>query len=73
MLVAQGYSDLVIPFGINKYVIDHLPPEAMDRVGLKLYRGGHMFYTRPESRAAFTEDAKAFFSTTASATPPRSD
>ncbi|PZM12536.1 carboxypeptidase [Rhizobium tubonense] len=68
MLVAQGYSDLVIPYGINKYVIEHLPPEAAGRVDLKLYRGGHMFYTRPASRAQFSADAKAFF-----AAPVRSE
>ncbi|AYG60646.1 S10 family peptidase [Rhizobium jaguaris] len=61
LLVAQGYSDLVVPFGVNKYVLDHLPPAFADRVALKLYRGGHMFYTRPTSREQFTADAKAFF------------
>ena len=61
LLIAQGYSDLVIPYGINKYIIEHLPPEASGRVGLKLYHGGHMFYTRPPSRAQFAADAKAFF------------
>jgi carboxypeptidase C (cathepsin A) len=61
LLIAQGYSDLVIPYDINKYIIEHLPPEASDRVGLKLYHGGHMFYTRPPSRAQFAADAKVFF------------
>jgi len=61
LLVAQGYSDLVIPYGTNKYILDHMPPAVHDRVGLKLYRGGHMFYTRPDSRAAFSADARAFF------------
>ncbi|MFS8115720.1 carboxypeptidase [Rhizobium jaguaris] len=61
LLVAQGYSDLVVPFGVNKYVLDHLPPAFADRVALKLYRGGHMFYTRPTSREQFSADAKAFF------------
>jgi hypothetical protein len=28
---------------------------------MKLYRGGHMFYTRPASREQFTSDAKAFY------------
>jgi len=60
-IIAQGYSDLVTPYGIAKYVIGHLPPElASSRVQLKLYRGGHMLYTSPASRSEFTEDAKAF-------------
>ena len=71
LLVAQGYSDLVIPYGINKYVVDHLPPSVSDRVGMKLYRGGHMFYTRDNSRAAFTADARAFFA--GGALAPRSE
>jgi hypothetical protein len=29
---------------------------------LKLYRGGHMFYTRPSSRHDLTADARVFFS-----------
>ncbi|WFU01272.1 carboxypeptidase [Rhizobium sp. CB3171] len=70
LLVAQGYSDLIVPFGVNKYVLDHLPPAFADRVALKLYRGGHMFYTRPTSREQFTADAKAFFTTQPATIPP---
>ncbi|TIX91597.1 carboxypeptidase [Rhizobium sp. P44RR-XXIV] len=69
LMIGQGYSDLVIPFGVNKYVLDHMPPSLADRVALKLYRGGHMFYTRPASREQFTGDAKAFFATQAQAQP----
>ncbi|MFK0161730.1 S10 family peptidase [Rhizobium sp. NPDC090279] len=61
VMIGQGYSDLVIPFGVNKYVLDHMPPAFADRVALKLYRGGHMFYTRPTSREQFTTDARAFY------------
>lgn len=61
LLVGQGYSDLVIPFGVNKYVLDHMPSTFADRVALKLYRGGHMFYTRPASREQFTADARVFY------------
>ncbi|MBB3610911.1 carboxypeptidase [Rhizobium sp. BK602] len=70
LLVAQGYSDIVTPFGVNKYVLDHMPAAFADRVALKLYRGGHMFYTRPASRAAFTSDAKTFFTTRPQAAAP---
>ncbi len=70
LMVGQGYSDLVIPFGVNKYVLDHMPPAFADRVALKLYRGGHMFYTRPASRDRFTTDAKAFYAGQAQVPPP---
>ncbi|MBB4235154.1 S10 family peptidase [Rhizobium esperanzae] len=64
LLIAHGYSDLVTPYGVSRYVVDHLPPSlAAGRVGLKLYRGGHMFYTNADQRAAFTADAKAFYAT----------
>lgn len=60
LLVAHGYSDLVTPYGTSRYVLDHLPPSnGPDRAALRLYRGGHMFYTEARSRRAFTADAKA--------------
>ncbi|PDT15596.1 carboxypeptidase [Rhizobium sp. J15] len=62
LLIAHGYSDVVTPYGVSRYVVDHLPPSlAGGRVGLELYRGGHMFYTKADQRAAFTADAKAFY------------
>jgi carboxypeptidase C (cathepsin A) len=62
LLVAHGYSDMVTPFGMSRYVLDHLPPMAdPSRVQLKLYRGGHMLYLDPASRHAFSTDAKAFY------------
>jgi len=62
LMVANGYTDLVVPYAVSRYVLDHIPPiGAPGRLALKLYRGGHMFYTNTASRAAFTADAKAFY------------
>lgn len=62
LMVAHGYSDPITPYGMSRYVLDHLPPAlAEDRTALKLYRGGHMFYSDPASRRAFAEDAAAFY------------
>ncbi|OWV68918.1 carboxypeptidase [Rhizobium sp. R339] len=70
LLIAHGYSDVVTPYSVSRYVVDHLPPSlAGGRVGLKLYRGGHMFYTKADQRAAFTADAKAFYATRPLAQP----
>ncbi|GAC1044215.1 S10 family peptidase [Rhizobium sp. No.120] len=69
VMIGQGYSDLVIPFGVNKYVLDHMPSDFANRVAMKLYRGGHMFYTRPTSREQFTGDAKAFYAGQLKAVP----
>jgi carboxypeptidase C (cathepsin A) len=62
LFIAHGYSDMVTPYAMTRYVLDHLPPVAPpDRVTLKLYRGGHMLYLDPASRQAFTQDAAAFY------------
>lgn len=62
LMVAHGYSDILTPYGMSRYVLDHLPPElARDRTSLKLYRGGHMFYTRDEDRRKIFEDARSFY------------
>ncbi|TCU18133.1 S10 family peptidase [Rhizobium sullae] len=62
LLIAHGYSDIVTPYGVSRYVVDHLPESlTRGRVSLDVYRGGHMFYTNVEARAAFTADAKAFY------------
>jgi carboxypeptidase C (cathepsin A) len=43
-------------------VLDHLPSSiAEERAELRLYRGGHMFYTDPQSRKAFTADARTMY------------
>jgi carboxypeptidase C (cathepsin A) len=62
VLVAHGYSDMATPYAVSRYVLDHLPPIGEgERAMLKLYRGGHMFYIDPQSRQAFTEDARAMY------------
>jgi len=62
LLVAHGRTDLVTPYGVSRYVLDHLPEiGAPDRVQLKLYRGGHMFYFNPDSRRAFAQEARSFY------------
>jgi carboxypeptidase C (cathepsin A) len=62
LLIAHGYSDMVTPYAVSQYVLDHLPPIGdPGRAQLRTYRGGHMFYIDAESRRAFTADAKAFY------------
>ena len=62
LLIAHGYSDMVTPYAATRYVLDHLPQMGdPTRAQLKLYRGGHMLYLDPQSRRAFTVDAKAFY------------
>jgi hypothetical protein len=45
LLVRTGRTDLVTPYGVSRYVLDHIPDiGGPGRAELKLYRGGHMFY-----------------------------
>ena len=62
LLIAHGYSDMVTPYGMTRYVLDHLPQiGAPGRARLNLYRGGHMFYIDAQSRKAFSADAASFY------------
>jgi carboxypeptidase C (cathepsin A) len=62
LMIAHGYSDMATPYAASRYVLDHLPPSVEEeRAELRLYRGGHMFYTDPRSRKAFTEDARTSY------------
>ena len=64
LLIAHGYADMVTPYGMTRYVLDHLPPIGpAGRVRLSLYKGGHMFYIDPEARRSFSADAAAFYRT----------
>jgi carboxypeptidase C (cathepsin A) len=62
LMIAHGYSDMVTPYAVSRYVLDHLPPvDGEERTQLKLYRGGHMFYLDPASRKAFSADARTMY------------
>jgi carboxypeptidase C (cathepsin A) len=62
LLIAHGYSDMVTPYGMTRYLLDHLPPIGQPgRVQLKLYRGGHMLYLDAGSRKALSADAAVFY------------
>lgn len=62
LLVAHGLSDMVTPYAMTRYVLDHLPPtDKPGRAQLRLYRGGHMLYLDAQSRKAFSADAAAFY------------
>ena len=61
-MIAHGYSDMVTPYAVSRYVLDHIPTSVGDkRAELRLYRGGHMFYVDPQSRKAFTADARTLY------------
>jgi len=60
VLVAHGLFDLATPYFGSKIQLDQLPAFASpDRVKLAVYPGGHMFYSRDDSRKALRADAEA--------------
>lgn len=60
VMVAHGYSDLATPYFESTLILDQFP-DFGGRVTQRNYRGGHMFYARDDSRAAFRRDAETFF------------
>ena len=62
LLVVHGYADMVTPYSVSRYVLDHLPDfPNPSRAQLKVYRGGHMFYIDEGSRRTFSTDARSFY------------
>ena len=60
VLIAHGYTDLACPYFFTKIILSQIPANCTgDRLRLKVYPGGHMFYNRLESHLAFTRDARA--------------
>jgi carboxypeptidase C (cathepsin A) len=51
VIVAHGLFDLVCPYLASQWLLNQIPPAAGgDRVRLLTFPGGHMFYSRTESR-----------------------
>lgn len=62
VLIVHGFTDLVTPYFASKLLIDQMPPlGGGGRLGLSVYPGGHMFYSRADSRAAFHRDGAALY------------
>src|SRR5215467_7232558 len=61
-LIAHGYTDLSCPFFASRLIVDQMPPNTIaNRLQLAIYPGGHMFYSRPDSRAALHRDAAMLY------------
>lgn len=62
VLIAHGWDDLSCPFMGSILTADEMPIMGdPKRVHVREYPGGHMFYSRADSLAAFTQDAQAMF------------
>lgn len=63
VLVVHGLFDLVTPYFRTRMMLDQIEQQAGgDRLRLLVVPGGHMFYSRDESRAALREAARALYS-----------
>jgi carboxypeptidase C (cathepsin A) len=62
VLIVHGYDDLSCPYMVSKIVVDQMPLMGEPgRVQVKVYPGGHMFYSRPASQAALRHDVMAMY------------
>ncbi|HLH50041.1 MAG TPA: peptidase S10 [Roseiarcus sp.] len=59
VLIAHGLTDIQTPYLGTALVLDQIPDYgAPGRLVLKVYPGGHMLYSRDDSRKALRDDAR---------------
>lgn len=62
VMIAHGWDDLSCPFFASRMIVAQMPSFGQaERVKLAVYPGGHMFYSRTDSGAAFKRDARSLF------------
>ncbi|HWE98315.1 MAG TPA: peptidase S10 [Caulobacteraceae bacterium] len=61
-LIVHGYDDLSCPYFGSELVVAQFPPMGDPaRLQVKVYPGGHMFYSRPDSQAALRRDVMKLY------------
>ena len=62
VLIAHGWNDLSCPFMGAVLTVDQMPVMGdAARVAVREYAGGHMFYSRPDSRASLRKNVQEMF------------
>jgi carboxypeptidase C (cathepsin A) len=62
VMIVHGWDDLSCPFFASRLIVDQMPAFGVaERVQLRVYPGGHMFYSRTDSGASFKADAAAMY------------
>jgi carboxypeptidase C (cathepsin A) len=65
VLIVHGYTDLITPFAMSRYLVSQLKPiDGATPIEVRVYRGGHMMYLRPASRAELSKDARRIYGAT---------
>ncbi|SFK19778.1 S10 family peptidase [Rhodanobacter glycinis] len=62
VLIGHGWDDLSCPFMASLLIVDQMPAMGdPNRVQVKEYPGGHMFYARKDSQALLVKDVKKLY------------
>jgi carboxypeptidase C (cathepsin A) len=62
VLIAHGWTDLACPVMSSILILDQMPQwQNPGRLRLRVYPGGHMFYTREASAMSLHRDVKALY------------
>src|SRR5262245_33902072 len=63
VLIAHGYYDMVTPYFSSERLVEQmkLVPQQREKLFIRHFDGGHMFYTWDGSRRAFRDWAQEFF------------
>ncbi len=62
VLIVHGWDDLSCPFMASVLIVDQMPIMGnSDRVQVREYPGGHMFYSRPQSQALLKSDVMKMY------------
>ncbi len=62
VMIVHGWNDLSCPFMGSVLTVDQMPVMGdPSRVSVREFPGGHMFYTRNDSRAALRKDAMEMY------------
>jgi carboxypeptidase C (cathepsin A) len=63
VLIAHGYFDLATPYFASKYVVERLELDesVFPNLQLRVYEGGHMFYTHANAREQLYLDVEALY------------
>jgi carboxypeptidase C (cathepsin A) len=63
VLIAHGYYDMVTPYFSSERLVEQMKllPQQRDKLFIRHFGGGHMFYTWEESRRAFRDWALALY------------
>lgn len=61
VFIGHGWNDLSCPFMGSVLSVNQMPQDLRDRISVHEFPGGHMFYTRKNSRIQLQKDVMQYF------------